>query len=492
MKKILIYFTFFFLFNACSFDNKTGIWSDATKEVSDEKKDIRILKKNKKYKKDGKTITEARYKAVCKWGLFNPPECDYERVNDPTNEENIQFVNIFQNEELFEQEKLKDTKIEINITKAPKNKNWLQTNFNSGNSIPNLPFSDKKDVILKSSKLSRSILNTNFLYFNDSILYSDQKGSIYVYSIENKEKSFKFNFYQNKYKKFKKKIYLLIHNKIIFAADNLGYVYAIDVSSKKLIWAKNFGIPFRSNIKLVNNQLLLASQDNVLFSLATSNGEKNWEIASSVTYLKASFENSIAIDQNNNNLFFLNTSGELYSINYETKNINWVLNFKSSSSPNEQDLFLSYPMVLRNNLLSVTTNKSIFTVNSLNGSKVWRKAIPISSKPLITKNYMFVVTKNNFLMCIDNLSGEVLWSRNIYKQINQKKANKFGAINDFSIVESAILISSFNGYLISANYQDGSVISYKRLARSGIKSKQIFVDGYMYVLNGNNKILKVE
>ena len=115
MQKILIYFSIFFLFNACSFDNKTGIWSDATKEVSDEKKDIRKLKKNKKYKKDGKTITEARYKAVCKWGIFNPPECDYERINDPSNEENIQFVNVFQNEELFEEEILKDTKIKINI-----------------------------------------------------------------------------------------------------------------------------------------------------------------------------------------------------------------------------------------------------------------------------------------------------------------------------------------------------------------------------------------
>jgi outer membrane protein assembly factor BamB len=492
MQKILIYFSIFFLFNACSFDNKTGIWSDATKEVSDEKKDIRKLKKNKKYKKDGKTITEARYKAVCKWGIFNPPECDYERINDPRNEENIQFVNVFQNEELFEEEILKDTKIKINIIKSQKNKNWLQTNYSSGNSIPNLHFSDKKDVILKSSKLSRSTLNSSFLYFNDSIVYSDQKGSIYVYSVENKEKSFKFNFYQKKYKKFKKKIYLLIHNKIIFAADNLGYVYAIDINSKKLIWAKNFGIPFRSNIKVANNQLLLASQDNVLFSLDVFNGVKNWEIASSVTYLKSAFENSIVIDQNSNNLFFLNTSGELYSINYETKNINWVLNFKSSSAPNEQDLFLSHPMVLRNNLLSVTTNKSIFTVNSITGSKIWRKAIPISTKPLVTKNYTFVITKNNFLMCIDNSNGNVLWSRNIFKQINEKKVNKLGAVNDFNIVESAILISSFNGYLISANYQDGSIISYKRLSRNGIKSKPIFANGYMYVLNGNNKILKIE
>ena len=43
----------------------------------------------------------------------------------------------------------------------------------------------------------------------------------------------------------------------------------------------------------------------------------------------------------------MNTSGELYSINYLTQKINWVLNFKNSSLAGDVDLFLSYPLILK-------------------------------------------------------------------------------------------------------------------------------------------------
>ena len=84
-----------------------------------------------------------------------------------------------------------------------------------------------------------------------------------------------------------------------------------------MIWAQYFGIPFRSNIKVADNRVFLTDQDNKIYSLKSSNGEKIWEFATSLTKLKKSnFENNIAIDNKNKNVFFLNTNGELYSINY--------------------------------------------------------------------------------------------------------------------------------------------------------------------------------
>ena len=66
-----------------------------------------------------------------------------------------------------------------------------------------------------------------------------------------------------------------------------------------------------------------------------------------------------------NNLFFLNTSGELYSINYVTQKINWILNFKNNSLDEDAELFLSQPLVIQNNNLIVTTDNAVLSYDVL-------------------------------------------------------------------------------------------------------------------------------
>ena len=46
MRKILIFLFLLYFFSGCSFDNKTGIWTDASKTAS---RDIGDLKKNENY-----------------------------------------------------------------------------------------------------------------------------------------------------------------------------------------------------------------------------------------------------------------------------------------------------------------------------------------------------------------------------------------------------------------------------------------------------------
>ena len=58
---------------------------------------------------------------------------------------------------------------------------------------------------------------------------------------------------------------MIIEKDVIYVSDNLGYLYAFDYKNKKIIWAKNYRIPFRSNLKLYGNKLIASNQDNNLF-----------------------------------------------------------------------------------------------------------------------------------------------------------------------------------------------------------------------------------
>ena len=207
------------------------------------------------------------------------------------------------------------------------------------NNIANVQYWNKKNILIKSSKLSKSKEKSQFIFYNNGILSHDQKGRIYLYSLSNKKKVLEFNFYKKKFKKYKKKIYLKIHKNQIIAADNLGYLYSLDIVTGKLIWAINYGIPFRSNLKIIDNQLILANQDNIIYSVDVKTGKSIWQFATSQSKLKNNFLNTIVIDKINSSIIFFNTSGELYSINYKNQKINWVLNFKASSQDSFSDLF---------------------------------------------------------------------------------------------------------------------------------------------------------
>ena len=311
MKNFILIFIILTI-TSCSFDNKTGIWRDAS---------------NIPLEKD---TTES--------------------IND--NKSKNRYESIFIENEKYNEEKLPLNNSTLNIDAPITTKDWTQQYGSKTNNISNYSYTGFKTIVSKSRKLNKNSENKNIVFYKNNLITSDHKGKIFIYSIDLKKKLFKYDFYKKKYRNFKKEIYLAINKNILIAADNLGYIYAIDLNTKSLIWAKNYGIPFRSNIKIADKQILLANQDNVIYSLELTTGEKNWQYSTNLTFLKSDFINNFTIDELNKNLFFLNTSGEFYSINYKNKNINWVLNFRNSSLKGNTDLFLSQPIIQKKDILT--------------------------------------------------------------------------------------------------------------------------------------------
>ena len=440
----------------CSFDDKTGIWNDASNIPVEISRSDTINKK---------------------------------KVNS-------RFEDVFIDKKIFNEEKELDKNFNFKIENALDNTNWPQEFASNTNNVSNFKYNDNKLLISKSSKLSKT-LGSKYSFIKNTVLYNkkiisyDHKGSIFVYSFENKKKILEFNFYKKAFKEYNKKIFLVVNENKIYAADNLGYVYAIDIETRTLIWAKNYGIPFRSNIKFFDGQLFLANQDNIIYSIKAKNGEKNWQLSSSVTFLKSKFKNNIVIDELNNSVIFINTSGELYSLNYLNQRINWVLNFKNFSLKGDKDLFLSQPLAIKDGNLFVSTENSLLSYNLIAGSRNWIKPVAPILKPIITKNNVFTFTKNDLLICIDRKTGEIRWSKNIYLSIKKpKKMRKIGEIFNLSIANDNINLFSHEGYLLSFDFRDGTSNFFGKISKHGISSVPIFSKGNMFLTDGKNKVLK--
>jgi len=455
MKRLLLVFLTV-LVVSCSFDNKTGIWRDASTTLEE--------------KQSLKTITD--------------------------NDSNKRLEDVFIKKKTFNQEKEPVNFLNIKIDTPLKVENWFEQYAIASNNISNFSYNGNKILLSKSSKLGKfssdtSSTNRNILFYKNNLITHDYKGTIFIYSLNLKKKIFKFNFYKKKFKNFNKKIYFVINKNILYAADNLGYIYAINLDDKSIVWAKNYGISFRSNLKFINNQIFLANQDNVIYSINSDTGDANWQFPTSLTFLKSDFKNNFALDLISENLFFLNTSGELYSINYITQKINWVLNFKDSSQAGDTELFLSQPIVIKNNNIILTTEKAVLSYNTLTSFKNWDFSAEPIFKPIITLNHTFIVLKNYFLICLNNISGEVVWSKNIFTNIEDKKIKKnFETIADFKIVNSEINIFSKNGHLLSFNPNNGILNYFSKISKNGISSKIFFLRNNMFFVDSSNKLLK--
>jgi len=455
MKRLLLIFAVV-LVTSCSFDNKTGIWKDGT--------DI-----NQDYQSP-KTITN--------------------------NNLNTKYEDIFTKNKTFNEEIEPLDLFNIRIDIPVKVVNWHEQYAVPTNNISNFSYSGNKILLSRSSKLSKfssskNYSNRNILFYKNNLVSYDQKGTIFIYSLSLNKKIFEYNFYKKNFKNIDKKINLIINENILYIADNLGYLYSLNLNDKSIIWAKNYGIPFRSNLKLANGQIFLANQDNVLYSIDSTTGNKNWQFATSQTFLKTDFENNFSIDLINNDLFFLNTSGELYSINYQNQKINWVLNFRSSAQDGDAELFLSQPIVIKKNNLIITTEKKVLSYDAATASKNWNLSAEPNFKPIVTLNHTFVILKNDLLICLENASGNIVWSKNIYTNIIDKKVKKnFQSIIDFKLVNSEINIFSKKGYLLSFNSKNGNSSYSGRISKKGIGSEVFFLNENMFFFDNDNKLLK--
>ncbi len=436
------FFTLVFLavLSSCSFDNKTGIWQNSNEAN---------LKKKDRFKDFETLYTETKsFKSIIK------PDKD----------------------------------LKINLGPIESNLKWVDEYFDNSNKLKNFSYKNLNQLVFKSKKISKHKIKNRILYDNQKVIVTDDKGNIIVYLIETQEIIFKYNFYKNKFKKNKKNLNIITENDIIYVVDNLGYYYAMNTLNGKLIWAKNHKIPFRSNLKIVDNKIFVADINNSLLLIDKENGEKIKVIPTEETTVKNDFINSLA--SNKSSFFYLNTYGSLYSISKKGE-IKWFVNLNRSLDVNPSNLFYSNPLVLSKNKLVISTDLYLYIIDSINGSILSKIAITSQFRPLISGENLFLITKDDLLVCINLVNSEIVYSldinKNIANYLNTKK--KFISIKSSAIINNELFLFLNNSYLVKFT-STGQLKEISKLP-SKLGSLPIFINDSIIFFNYKNKLVLI-
>jgi len=439
MKLFLSIIISFFLFN-CSFDKKTGIWKDENNDINNVKNDT--LKEFKK----------------------------------------ISASSDIYNKKIF----LKQNSI-FKISKPVSNIDWNDIFYQNNNNLTNFEYSNLNQIIFKSKKLTKNLINKYKLYRDGKIIISDLEGNIVVFSINKNKVVAKFNFYKKRFKRIEKKINLIVEKDIIFLADNLGYVYSYNYINQKIVWAKNYKVPFSSNLKIFKNNLIVSDQNNHLYIINKKNGDLIKLIPTEETLIKNQFINSLSVDDRGN-LFFLNSFGSLYSIDINTLNINWFYNFNKSFDLSPSNLFIGNQIINNDKYVIVSSKNNTFIIEVNTGSIVKKFNFSSLIRPIIINNVLFFITNNNFLIAINLETKNILYSLDITEIKNLKIKNFTNDIvKNIMILDSSIFVFLKNSKILSFDIYG----KFKKIIKlqTNMQTYPISIDGSILYLNDKNKLI---
>ena len=225
---------------------------------------------------------------------------------------------------------------------------------------------------------------------------------------------------------------------------------------------------------------------NHLYFFDKNNGNTLKLIPSEETIVKNEFINNLAL--NNNNLFYLNTYGSLYSININNLNLNWFQNFNQSLDINPSNLFEGNGLVSIDNKLILSTDKNIYILDTSTGAILFRKNLSSSINPIILGKNIFLVTNNNLLISIDLETFELIYSFDINQKVADfLKSKKYKLqFQNIMIVNNKIFIYLKNSYILKFDLY-GNLEKIDKLPAK-LNSNPIVVDNFILFLNNQNKL----
>ncbi len=423
------------------------------------------------------------------------PHCSFDKKSGIWKNENFiqgsksnpykDFKKISSSDEIFEDTIILNKTFSFKLSDAIKNDEWKDFYYNNSNNFVNFDYTNENKIIFQSKKLTRFNPNNYLLFKNKNLIINDKKGNIIIYSIEKKEIISKFNFYKKKYKNLDKKLYLIVENNLIFVSDNLGYLYVYDYINKNIVWAKNFKVPFKSNLKINGNNLIAANQNNNIIFFDKKNGQLLKSIPTEETLVTNRFVNNFSFRENN--LFFLNSFGSLYSINIKSKSINWFINLNQALELTTTNLFFSTQIVNYDNIIVVSTSRHTYFIDSRSGNIISKKNFSSNFKPIINNDYVFFLTKKNMLIASKLKTGEILYSYKIDDQIKNllNKRKKF-VFTNFMLANNKLLVFLNNSFISFFNIR-GNLEQINKIPKK-INSNPIFINGSILYLDVKNKL----
>ena len=401
--------------------------------------------------------------------------------------ENLEVKEVYKQPEIYEKEFNLDLRIKINEQAI---KNSFINNLTNNNGT--VSFKGSLDNISKY-KFSKI---TNFdqyqpdllLTQNQTLIFFDDKGSVLNFDQESKL-LWKTNVYKKKDQKLKPILYFASNDNVLIIVDNISNYYALNINNGKLIWIKGNPSPFNSQVKIFKDKFFAVDFENILRCFSIKTGEEIWSYKTDQTLIKSQQKLSLTINKKDKNIYFLNSLGDLTSVDMETGNLNWQTPTKSTDIYESSFMLNNSEIINANNSIYFSNNENeFFSIDVKTGVVKWKQNINSNLRPTFSDNLLFTITIEGYLTILDPRNGNILRMTYILDKIKKAKKNKVYPTG-FVVSTEEIYVSLNNGKLIIVDMLTGKSKEILKLSSDKI-SRPYFLNNKLYIVR-NNAILKI-
>ena len=430
IKRISLILLISVFFSNCSFDTKSGIWTNNEKITRNDQ--IKVLfKKNKVISKE------------------------------------------------FNQNFLIKTPLKIN----KKNDSLISNNF--GPQIIKDSFDVKSKYNFSKIKYFENF-NPELVFDKENLIFFDKKGSVIKFNDTSKI-LWKKNYYTKKEKKLLPILNFSLNKNVLIVTDNLAKIYALNLKSGEILWTKIHTSVVISEIKIDKDKFYVVDSENDINCFSLIDGKKIWTFKTDYDLIKSQKKLSIVYDDSK--VYFNNSKGDIYALDKINGNLVWLTPTRTGTESLKSFLIKSSKLVLdQGNLFFSNNNNTFFSLNSNTGFINWIQNINSEFKPIIFENIIFSISSDGYLFLVDKTNGNIIRVTDIFTNFSPKKIKKL-SISGFVVGLNKIYLSLNNGKILEINISNGKLANILKISRGKISSPFIN-SGKMFIVK-NDGIIKL-
>ena len=384
---------------------------------------------------------------------------------------------------------------DIKIDQVIENDHWFQKGGNDNHSVSNMKIKFPLKLIFSHNTDQEA----SDKYFNLASPVIDEK-NIYLLSTNGNVMSIdKNNFNINWKRKIVSDQFDFPNLGSIVAqlnSDNLylhnggDFIFALNKNDGEIKWKFKNEFPFRGNIAIKDNYLLVNDYNNNL--LAFFENKLSWKKklgqSENVIFTNVRpliYDNKI-INPAFNGLFHILrlNDGKLVFSDYLQPNNKMAKIFRNND-------IIANPIVSKNKIFIISHSGTLASYNSNNQKLLWSVQIGGGNTPIISGNSLFIIDNKNNLHAINIKNGKIKWMKQFDSNVEEgfyfKDIKKIKFKGPF-LIDNKLTLFSSNGYINLIDPLNGKFIESRDFDL--LATDPIFVEDKLIILSSDG-VLKV-
>jgi outer membrane protein assembly factor BamB len=274
----------------------------------------------------------------------------------------------------------------------------------------------------------------------------------------------------------------------VYATSGLGDVAALDAATGAVRWTVRLASPLRGAPTVAFGNVFVMSQDNQLFALRATDGNREWQEAGAAAPGSVFGVAAPAAGQGTIVAGF--STGELYAYRYENGRSLWgdaLARTSISVSVSTLTDIDAEPVIDRGRVFAIGQGGRMAGYELLTGQRMWEISIAGIATPWVAGDWIFVITDDARMIAVARATGRIRWISQLPRWRDEE--DREGPIRWTGplLAGGRLMAVSTDGRMISVNPADGAVQGTTAIS-GPTRLAPLVANNMLFVMDDNGRI----